>query len=158
METLTLKFAHQGIAVEDMEESIKWYSDVFDAKVIMDCLSSEFGAPLNCRVVMMEAGDVQFELFKYLGEAVPTPEIDRNSVTTLKNCGNKHVCYYVNIPRFVKEKVVPFNVSIDHGPEKQGENWMMFICDPNGVLYEFHDLGGAVREPDAFDDFPCKLF
>ncbi len=159
MAGLGLKYEHQGISVEDMEETIKWYETVFDAKVISDENSSDFGAPLNCRVVHMIAEGAHFELFKYLGEdGQHVSEIDKNSVTTLRVCGNKHVCYEINLPKFVREKVIPNNVWIDHGPEKQGDNWQMFIMDPNGVLYEFHDTGGAVREPHAFDDFPCKLF
>lgn len=152
------KFAHQGIGVENMEESIKWYENVFNAKVTLDIMSSEIGAPLNCRIVMMQSEGLSFELFEYQGKITPVEEINRSSVTILQSCGSKHVCYEANLPRFVKEKVVPNNVWIDHGPEKQGDNWLLFITDPNGVIYEFHDYGGAVRDPHAFDEFPCKLF
>lgn len=156
---MVLKYAHQGIAIENMEESIRWYKNVFDAKVISDELSADFGAPLNCRVVHMISSEVHFELFEYLGaDKKSVPEENRDSVTDLKVCGNKHLCYEINIPKFVKEKILPNKVWIDHGPEKQGDNWQLFIRDLNGILYEFHDIGGAKREPDAFEGFPCKLF
>jgi|GEM_PF-1307114 len=154
-----LKYAHQGICVENMEASIEWYQKIFNAQVVSDELSEDFGAPLNCRVVHMISEGAHFELFEYLGrDGQKVPKAARNSVADLKICGNKHVCYEINIPRFVKEKVVPNQVWIDHGPEKQGDNWQLFIMDLNGILYEFHDVGGVIREPDAFDGFPCKLF
>lgn len=154
-----LKYAHQGISVENMDESIRWYEKVFGGRVISDEHSDDFGAPLNCRVVHMLAEGIHLELFEYMGQGKqPVAEISRNSVTDLQVCGNKHICYEVNIPEFVRERVVPNNVWIDHGPERQGDNWQLFIRDLNGILYEFHDIGGAARDPHAFDDFPCKLF
>lgn len=159
MKDLGLKYAHQGISVEDMDASIAWYEKVFNARVISDEHSDDFGAPLNCRVVHMLAEDIHLELFQYQGpDKKPVPQEARDSVTDLRTCGSKHICYEVNIPRFVKEKVVPNHVWIDHGPERQGDNWQLFIRDLNGILYEFHDIGGGAREPHAFDDFPCKLF
>jgi len=159
MGELEMRYAHQGICVENMDESIEWYKRIFNAQVVSDELSEDFGAPLNCRIVHMLVEMAHFELFEYLGEdGKKVPKESRNSVTDLKTCGNKHVCYEINIPRFIKEKIVPNQVWIDHGPEKQGDNWQLFIRDLNGVLYEFHDIGGALREPDAFNEFPCKLF
>ena len=160
MEKLTVKYAHQGLSVRDMDESIDWYRRVFGAEVISDENSSDFGAPLNCRVVhMVMEGGAHFELFQYLGEDMqPVPPLSWSSVTDLRINGNKHCCYEIDIPRFVRERVVPNDVFIDHGPERQGENWQMFIRDPNGIVFEFHDYGGALRDPHAFDDFPCKLF
>lgn len=159
MERFGFKYVHQGISVENMDLSVEWYAKVFNAKVISDEYSDDFGAPLKCRVVHMIAEDIHFELFEYLGSEKKTvPKESRDSVTDLRTCGNKHICYEVNMPAFVREKVVPNQVWIDHGPERQGDNWQMFIRDINGILYEFHDIGGAVREPHAFDDFPCKLF
>lgn len=158
--SLEFQFAHQGIAVENMEESIEWYGKVFGVHVISDELSSEIGAtPLKSRIVHMVGSGNHFEIFKYIEDnMVIVNDENRDSATTLRYCGNKHVCYEVDIPRFVRERVVPNNVKIDHGPEKQGDNWQLFIMDPNGILYEFHDIGGAAREPHAFDDFECILF
>ena len=89
----------------------------------------------------------------------PVPEISTDSVTDVKIMGNKHDCFNVcDMEAFVFERVVPNNVFIDHGPERQGDNWQLFIRDPDGVVMELYDIGGAARNPHAFDDFPCKLF
>ena len=56
-----------------------------------------------------------------------------------------------------REKLLPNAVEIDHGPERMGNNWLMFIRDPDGVLYELWDVDGAVRDPHAFDGVPCVL-
>ena len=159
MKKLSIQFVHHAIAVENMEESIQWYKKVFDATVIFDQLSSEFGAPLNSRVVILKADEVQFELFEYLGEdKQPVPDLSLDSTTDPRICGNKHCCYNVDLERFVKERVIPYDIYIDHGPERQVDNWQLFIRDPNGVLFELYDIDGAKRNPHAFDDFPCKLF
>ena len=160
MERLYVQYAHQGLSVSDMDASIAWYGKVFDAVVESDENSADFGAPLNCRVVhMTAAGGAHWELFQYLGEEmVPVPARSRDSVTDLQINGNKHCCYALDIPRFVRERVIPYDIYVDHGPERQGANWQMFIRDPDGILFELHDYGGAEREPHAFDDYPCKLF
>ncbi len=160
MGRIEVKYAHQGLSVTDMDASIEWYGKVFDAVVESDENSADFGAPLNCRVVHMTTeGGAHWELFQYLGDdMVLVPERSRSSVTDLQINGNKHCCYSLNIPEFVRERVIPYDIYIDHGPERQGDNWQMFIRDPDGILFELHDYGGALREPNAFDDFPCKLF
>ena len=155
---MKVQFCHHGIGVENMEESIDWYRRMFDAQVIFDQHSSEFGAPLNCRVVIMQADEVQFELFEYLGEDRQlVPPVCRDSVTDLRMCGNKHDCFNVDLVDFVYNRVLPNNVFINFGPNRQDDNWQLFILDPNGIVIELYDIGGAKRNPHAFDDFPCKL-
>lgn len=160
MSKLKLSFAHHAASVENMERSIAWYSKLFDAEVYFDQHSSQFGAPLNCRVVIMRAGEVEFELFEYQGKDwQPVPALSRDSTTDPRICGNKHDCFVVDdMRRFVMERVVPYHVHIDHGPERQGDNWQLFITDPDGAQIELYDIGGAARDPHAFDHFPCKLF
>jgi len=156
---LQISFVHHAISVENMDESIKWYKAMFDAEIYFDKHSSEFGAPLHSRVVIMKADQVEFELFEYEGDdRQPVPEICRDSTTDMRVCGNKHTCFNVDMKKFLFERVVPNNVYIDHGPERQGDNWQLFIRDPNGIQMEFYDIGGAARDPSAFDNFPCKLF
>lgn len=148
-EKLKIKFLHQGITVEDLDASIKWYENVFDVTKTQDTVLEQ----LNCRMAMLENGDVQFELFQYLGDdGRPVPPERRESMSDLKTGGTKHVCYQVHMPTFFEEKVDKYNVDIDYGPGREGDNWIAFIKDPNGVLFELHDIGGYVREPHAFDN------
>ncbi len=154
MEKVTLKFEHQGISVRDLDASVAWYQKVFDAEIIW----RKYMDFLDCNIVYLKiANEVYIEVFQYMGaDRKETPEERLNSITDLRTGGNKHVCYSLNLPEFYKNKIVPYNIHIDHGPEREGDNWLMFIRDPDGVLYEFWDVGGYVRDPHAFDGVECR--
>ena len=155
MDRVKLRFEHVGVSVRDLDVSRAWYEKVFDARFDRE----EYMEPLNCRIVHMYAeGGVHFELFRYLGEdRKDTPRDRYSSVLDLRTGGTKHTCFCLELPSFYREKLLPNAVEIDHGPERMGNNWLMFIRDPDGVLYELWDVDGAVRDPHAFDGVPCVL-
>lgn len=156
---MKVKFVHHGISVSNMDVSIEWYRRIFDAEVIFDELSENFGASvLNCRVVIMQADEVQFELFEYKGtDGRPGSKLCGNSITDLRVIGNKHNCYNVDLPEFVRRKVIPCHVLIDNGPVRQGNNWQMFIRDPDNIVIELYDIDGYIRDPHAFDLFDAQF-
>ena len=153
MGKINLQYAHHAISVMHMDESVQWYKSVFDADVMRDYFM-EF---VDCRIVLLQAGGAVFELFEYMGEGKkPVPEYRLESRRDLRTGGTKHICYTVNLPEFYRQKIVPLGIEIDHGPEALGNDWMMFIKDIDGVLFELVDIDGVIREPDAFDGVPCK--
>ena len=148
MKKVDLKYVHQGISVFNMDESVEWYKKIFDAEVLRDYIHEY----VNCRIVLLKAGEAFFELLEYLGaDKEPIPENRRDSRLDLRIGGTKHVCYSVeSMPDFFREKVIPYNVEIDNGPRREKDNYMAFIRDNSGICIELYDIGGAIREPDAF--------
>ncbi len=150
-----LKFEHQGISVKNLEASIDWYKKVFDAEVIW----KKYMDFLDCNIAYLKIdNDVYLEIFEYMGEdKKPTPPERLSSITDLRTGGTKHCCYSLDLPKFYRERVLPYNIEINHGPEREDDNWLMFIKDPDGVLYEFWDVGGYIRDPHAFDGVECII-
>lgn len=140
-----IKPLHQGISVPDMDASIKWYSDVLGFRPVSD----EVIAKLNSRVVFMELGGFQVELFQYLGsDAAPLPPSRLHPNEDLKTCGVKHVAYSVeNLPAFIselEEKGVDFATRL----MVMNGDYVCFIRDNSGVLIEFIEPGGAAASKE----------
>lgn len=130
---------HQGISVPDADASIEWYRSVLGFRLVSDSVA----APLNSRIVFMELGGFQLELFEYLGaDGKPLPPERREPNEDIKTCGTKHVAYRTDdmaaLVRGFEEK----GVDIVMPPFPMENDLVCFIRDNSGVLLEFIAPGG----------------
>lgn len=128
-----IKPLHQGISVPDMEASIAWYQKIFGFEKISDAFV-EF---LNARIVFLQLGEFQLELFEYRGEdKKPLPEERLHPNEDLKTCGTKHVAYSVeDLPAMV-EMLKSEKVEFARDMFEMGNDYVCFIKDNSGVLIE----------------------
>lgn len=135
-----LKPLHQGISVPDMDASIKWYQDMFNASVVSD----EMIAFLNARVVFLQLGDFQLELFQYKGDdrkALPKERMEPNE--DIKTVGTKHVAYAVEDLHSLMSRITANGADVVKPPFPMNGDLVCFIRDNSGVLLELIEVGGA---------------
>lgn len=65
------KMGHIGLAVNDLEPSVKWYMDVLGFELI-----GAFETPDGVPVRFLKSGDVVYEIFQPLGGAAAPGKID----------------------------------------------------------------------------------
>lgn len=129
---MNLQVLHTGISVYNMEESLKWYEQVLNFKLVKD---DGFVPPLKARICFIQNGDFQLELFEY-EQPKPLPEDRLTPNSDLQTVGTKHVAFAIENMAELKEHFVANNVDIAH-EVNMGGNSVMFIRDCNGVLLEF---------------------
>ena len=138
---------HQGISVENMQESISWYQEVLGCEV----LSQEFVPFLNATIAFLKLGQFQLELFEYHGEDKKSvPEDRKTPKDDLKTCGTKHVAYSIeNMKAFMAHADVR-KVDIALPVSRMSDDWVLFIRDNSGTLIELIEVNGAISNPNAF--------
>lgn len=128
---LDIRPIHVGISVNDMDESIKWYEDLFGFTLY----SRQRCPELRCEKTFIEKSGFYLELFKY-DEALDLPEIRKHPNTDLRQVGTKHVCFHTDdlenlVKRFREKNVeIIFYEMVDDIPT-------CFVRDNSGVLLEF---------------------
>jgi methylmalonyl-CoA/ethylmalonyl-CoA epimerase len=128
---MDFSFHHGGVNVPDLEQAIRWYSDILGFE-----LERRFEIPpANARVAMVRKGPLRFEIFEKAG-ANPLPEERRMPITDLQTHGNKHVAFCVaDLELFLKDMQqrgadIAFVV-------REGFGKGCFIRDCAGNLIEF---------------------
>lgn len=139
---MMLKPLHQGISVPDMDASIMWYQKIFGFELISD----HFMEFLNARVVFLQLGEFQIELFEYKGadkKPLPQERLDPNE--DLKTCGTKHVAYAVeNLHEMVK-MLEKEHVEFAKTLFEVGNDYICFIRDNSGILIELIEVDGVLK-------------
>ena len=128
-----IKALHTGISVRDMDEALAWYENVLGFKPVYD---QGYVPPLGAHLYFIEdRNGYQIELFKY-DDPKPCPEDRWNPNSDLQTMGTKHVAFIVDDMASLREHFVSNNVDIAH-EVNMGDEAVMFIRDPDGVLIEF---------------------
>lgn len=126
-------FHHVALSVKDMDESIKWYDDVFDLKVI-----SRMTIPHNgVHLAFIGNSDFIIELLE-IPDAKPLPPGRSHPDTDNATLGCKHFCVAVeNNVEFVK-KLKARGIKIAFEPAGM-PRYCAFILDPTGNIIEVFD-------------------
>jgi len=126
-------FHHVAISVKDLDESIKWYDDVFGLKLV-----SGFTLPHNgVKIAFIGNGGFFLELLEVPG-AKPLPPERSHPDTDNATQGCKHFCVCVEnnveFVRGLKER----GVAVAFEP-KDVPSYCAFILDPTGNVIEVFD-------------------
>ena len=129
---------HFAISVADLEETIKWYSDIFGFTVVN---RSEIpGAGI--RVAHMQGTGFLLEVFEAPGSA-PLPEDRKVPNRDLMTQGNKHMSFGVPDGRKAKEELEALGVEVAMVAEVD-DTYGVFIRDNTGNLIEIFEEKGDV--------------
>lgn len=129
---------HFAISVADLEETIRWYSDVFGFTVID---RSEIPG-VGIKVSHMQGVDMILEIFEAPG-AAPLPEDRKVPNRDLMTHGNKHISFGVPDGRKAKEELEAMGVEVAMVAEVDG-TYGVFIRDNTGNLIEiFEEVGDS---------------
>ena len=133
---------HMSFTVSNLDDSIKFYSDVLGLKLInvssRDVLFSEkvTGIPrANLRIAYLSGNNCSLELIQYI-----SPKGKKIDTKTC-NIGSSHICFNVdNFREFIRKikgkiKIVNSPVSIPLGPNKG--RLVVYAKDPDSNNLEF---------------------
>ena len=132
--------AHTAISVADMDRSLAFYRDLLGMRVAMDVESTSrklgiiVGLPsAQARIVMLEAGNQQIELFQYRTPAGrPLPK-------ELRQCDNGliHIAFRVTDLEGLCERLRKAGARFYSEPQVVGrEMKVVYFTDPDGVTLE----------------------
>jgi methylmalonyl-CoA/ethylmalonyl-CoA epimerase len=131
-----LKVDHIGIAVNNLEETLKFYEDVLGLK----CEGTEVVEEQKVKVAFLPAGDTELELLESTTEDGPIAKF------IAKNGGRggiQHVAVRVdNIERAIEEVKAKGYKMIDETPRYGAGNARIAFCHPkgtDGVLLELSE-------------------
>lgn len=133
-----LNAVHTGISVYNMEESVAWYETNLGFHIHKNC---GFVPPLKAKVVFLEKGGYEMELFEY-ENPIPLPEGRKTPNTDLQTVGTKHVAFLTSDMAALRAHLVENGVDIAHEVNMDDEA-VMFIRDCNGILIEIIQKMGA---------------
>lgn len=125
------KVDHIGIAVKDLEESLKFYQNVLG----MDLQGTEIVEEQKVKVAFLPLGDTEIELLESTDSEGPIAKyIDK------KGEGIQHIAYRVdNIEEAIAEMISKGVRMIDETPRYGAGGAKIAFCHPkstNGVLIE----------------------
>jgi glyoxylase I family protein len=127
-----MKFDHIALTVNNLRESIKFYTDMFGFKATESYLKNESGAKF---VYMVGESGVRIELWEF-----PDMKENKDDLEDLKVRGLRHICFEVeDIEKTVaelKEKGFEF-------PEPEmGSSGRRYTLskDPNGIAIELLEI------------------
>lgn len=130
---MELKINHVALAVNDMNESLQWYTQKLGF-TLMDEYQNE-----AMQIARIQLDTVILELFKVKNNPQPLPNYRKDLMTDLQYGGTKHVCF--EVPDL--EKILPLLQS--NGIEIIGETdsayfggKYIFFKDCNGILLELY--------------------
>lgn len=131
-----LKVDHVGIAVNNLEESLKFYEDVLG----INCEGTEIINEQKVRVAFLPVGDTELELLESTTEDGPIAKfIDKNN----GRGGIQHVAIRVdNIEKAIEEVKAKGYKIIDEVPRYGAGNAKIAFCHPkgtDGVLLELSE-------------------
>jgi len=136
--TFDLKHHHGGVSVPNLEESIRWYSEMLGFEV-----EKQFPIPqIPANVAMLRRGTLRIELFE-LADAKPLPVDRREPHSDLQTHGNKHMAFAIKHVDTAAEELKRLGADIVFvGHFKHGSN--IFLRDNAGNLIEL------VEQPDLW--------
>lgn len=127
------KLGHVAISVENIEDTLDWYHDVFG----FNRLTEKVLAHSNTKVAYIGNGDFIIELIQSPSPQAIPPE-RRHPDTDNAVLGVKHFCVLVddseNFVARLKEKGVPVVLE-----PKTSDTYVAFINDPTGNVIEIYD-------------------
>ncbi|MBI2032818.1 MAG: VOC family protein [Candidatus Levybacteria bacterium] len=128
---MKLKVHHIAFTVENLEESINWYEEKLQFKLISKHKSNDVD------LAILELGEIRIELFNFGNETKQLPDYRKELMSDLKTIGTKHLCLQTedleNTIQKLKEKGVDFITDIDNA--SFGGKYI-FFKDCNGILIE----------------------
>lgn len=129
---------HCAISVADIEETIKWYHDVFGFTVVNRSEIPEAGI----KVAHLQGVGFLLEVFEALG-ANALPEDRRVPNRDLMTHGNKHMSFGVPDGKKAKAELEALGVEIAMVAEVD-DTYGVFIRDNTGNLIEIFEESGDV--------------
>lgn len=132
---LQLKPHHFAISVEDLEESVDWYSQKLGFKKVQAFRKDD----MEVDVAMMELNGINLEIFCF-DKSLELPEYRKSLGSDLKVLGMKHFAFEVDnieeVFQDLREKDVKFIVEPTVG--SSGHRFAFFV-DPNGIMMELFE-------------------
>ena len=129
-----LKLDHIGIAVKDLEESLKFYEDILGLK----CEGTEVVAEQKVKVAFLPVGDTEVELLESTDEEGPIAKFIEK-----KGEGIQHLAFRVdNIEAAIEEMKEKGVKMIDEKPRYGAGGAKIAFCHPkstNGILIELSE-------------------
>jgi catechol 2,3-dioxygenase-like lactoylglutathione lyase family enzyme len=110
--------AHTAVCVPDVEESVRWYSEVLGMRV----LSPPY---------LMEGSDIEFDM----GELIPSPVVVKAAIVGF--AGTDHVLEVIEYPATSGQSL--HRALVDHGPSHVG-----VLCDDLGSTRAELEARGVV--------------
>lgn len=132
-----LKLDHIGIAVKDLEESLKFYEDILGLK----CEGTEVVEEQKVKVAFLPVGDTEVELLESTDEEGPIAKFIEK-----KGEGIQHLAFRVeNIEAAIEEMKEKGVKMIDEKPRYGAGGAKIAFCHPkstNGILVELSERNG----------------
>jgi glyoxylase I family protein len=128
-----MTFFHAAISVNNLEESRKFYEDVFDLKLKAKGERPELGVKF---VILVDENGAGVELFEH---ATPVPTVE--DFMDFSNVGFKHIAFVVDDLEKVYDKALKAGAKIIWEPRKGVTvKRLAFIKDPNNIPVELVEL------------------
>ncbi len=132
-----LKLDHIGIAVKDLQESLKFYEEILGLK----CEGTEVVEEQKVRVAFLPVGDTEVELLESTEEDGPIAKFIEK-----KGEGIQHLAFRVdNIEAAIEEMKEKGVRMIDEKPRYGAGGAKIAFCHPkstNGILVELSERNG----------------
>lgn len=128
------KLDHIGIAVKDLEESLKFYQDMLG----LECQGTEVVEEQKVRVAFLPVGDTEVELLESTHDDGPIAKFIEK-----KGEGIQHLAFRVdNIEKAIEEMKAKGVKMIDEKPRYGAGGAKIAFCHPkstNGILIELSE-------------------
>ena len=132
---------HSGITVKNMQESVKFYVDVFGFKKIggVDLNVDEEGGMKGVKMMIafLKAGDADLELIEYLH-----PKEKKLKERNPWDSGSQHISFKVSdlwgIYNKYKDSIEFLTPPVDFVSEEIDTTWT-YLKDPNGTILELSE-------------------
>ncbi len=132
-----LKLDHIGIAVKDLQESLRFYEEILGLK----CEGTEVVEEQKVRVAFLPVGDTEVELLESTDEDGPIAKFIEK-----KGEGIQHLAFRVdNIEAAIEEMKEKGMRMIDEKPRYGAGGAKIAFCHPkstNGILVELSERNG----------------
>jgi methylmalonyl-CoA/ethylmalonyl-CoA epimerase len=135
---MRLKPHHVGISIANMNESIAWYQEHLDFKLLWQ---NDF-PEIKTKIAFLRHGEFDIELFEH-HHSETIAEYRKMPLTDMKVQGTKHICFLIEngIEEFYQKLVeggVDIAMSLRLSPPKDA--MMCFIRDNTGNLIEIIEI------------------
>jgi len=135
---MNFKAHHVSLTVKNLKESIKWYQDIFNCRLIHEYHSGEWN------IALLSLDNFYIELIQS-GKPLSLPSYRKNIMTDIKTVGTKHVCFQVNnleeTIKNLKKRSLKIATNVDTAAFG---GKFVFIKDCNGILIELYQAGESV--------------